>query len=136
MKKIEAETRIQIPFYDLDPMGVVWHGNYLKYTEIARANLMDKIGYSYLEMKEDNVVYPIAKMDLKYIKSAILNQKLILHAELTEYEPAIKVSYTFIDEDTNEIIFKANSMQICVDVNTNESIYIAPERLKKGVENA
>ncbi|MFQ8625045.1 MAG: hypothetical protein ACLSA2_00440 [Candidatus Gastranaerophilaceae bacterium] len=31
MKKISAETLIEVPFYDLDPMNVVWHGNYIKY---------------------------------------------------------------------------------------------------------
>ncbi len=28
-----------LPFHDLDPMRVVWHGNYMKYFEIARDGL-------------------------------------------------------------------------------------------------
>ena len=39
MYNVEFETEITIPFFDLDPMNVVWHGNYIKYFEIARCNL-------------------------------------------------------------------------------------------------
>ena len=49
MKNIFAETFIDVPFYDLDPMNVVWHGNYVKYLEVARCDLLSKIGYTYDE---------------------------------------------------------------------------------------
>ena len=40
-------TRIvhNIPFHDIDPMGVVWHGNYFRYFEIAREALLNQIDY-------------------------------------------------------------------------------------------
>lgn len=37
MKKIETSCEIDVEFYDLDPMNVVWHGNYIKYLEKAAA---------------------------------------------------------------------------------------------------
>ena len=64
----KTEMKLTVQFYDLDPMNVVWHGNYLKYLESARCDLLKKIGYDYDNMRADGVVYPIAKMDLKYIK--------------------------------------------------------------------
>ena len=45
MSIAEAETTIEVQFYDLDPMNVVWHGNYFKYMEIARCELLKKIKY-------------------------------------------------------------------------------------------
>ena len=50
MKNIFAETFIDVPFYDLDPKNVVWHGNYVKYLEVARCDLLSKIGYTYDDM--------------------------------------------------------------------------------------
>ena len=87
MKRIERDTIIEIPFYDLDPMNVVWHRNNIKYTEIARCNLLDKIGYSYEEMKADGVMYPVAKMEMKFIKPAVFAQKIIATAIIDEIEP-------------------------------------------------
>ena len=40
MSYAEEEIEIEVPFFDLDPMNVVWHGNYVKYTEIARCKLL------------------------------------------------------------------------------------------------
>lgn len=35
-----------VAFHELDPMNVVWHGNYVNFFELARAALLDKIGLS------------------------------------------------------------------------------------------
>ena len=47
---LEAEMPFKVEFYDVDTMGVVWHGNYIKYMEAVRCVLLDKIGYGYSEM--------------------------------------------------------------------------------------
>lgn len=46
-----CETFIDVQFFDLDPMNVVWHGNYVKYLETARCDLLAKVGYTYDDMK-------------------------------------------------------------------------------------
>ena len=38
----KTEMKLTVQFYDLDPMNVVWHGNYLKYLESARCDLLKK----------------------------------------------------------------------------------------------
>lgn len=134
MNFIEEETIIEVPFYDLDPMNVVWHGNYIKYTEIARCKLLEKIGYSYREIKADGYVYPVAKMDMKFIKSATLGQKLVVKAILEEFEPSLRIKYIIKDAETGEVIFKASTMQICVEITSKRSVYEAPEKLKEGLK--
>ena len=63
---LEAEVTITVPFHDLDPMGVVWHGNYARYLEIARCALLDLIGYNYLQMRESGYAWPVVDMRLKF----------------------------------------------------------------------
>lgn len=127
----KTEMKLAVQFYDLDPMNVVWHGNYLKYLESARCDLLKKIGYDYDNMRADGVVYPIAKMDLKYIKPCKFNQVLFLETIVEELEPALIIKYNIFDEESGEKVFSAKSMQICVDIKTGESIYSAPEGLKQ-----
>lgn len=134
MSYAEEEIEIEVPFFDLDPMNVVWHGNYVKYTEIARCKLLEKIGYSYPEMVRDGYVYPIAKMDMKFIKSATLSQKLLIKASLEEYEPSLKIKYEIKDIQSGDVIFKATTMQICVDAVSRKSLYDAPQGLKEGLK--
>lgn len=127
----KTEMKLTVPFYDLDPMNVVWHGNYLKYLESARCDLLKKIGYDYDNMRADGVVYPIAKMDLKYIKPCKFNQVLFVETIVEELEPSLIIKYNIFDEESGEKVFSAKSMQICVDIKTGESIYSAPEGLKQ-----
>lgn len=126
----KAETELTIPFYDNDPMGVVWHGNYVKYIEIARCDMLNKIGYNYIDMKNDGVAYPIAKLDMKYIKPISFNQKIRIVSEIEEIEPSLIIKYVFFDENEDKI-FKAKTMQICVDIVTRNSVYNAPKRFKE-----
>ena len=35
-----VSVELEVPFHDLDPMRIVWHGNYYKYVEISRTALM------------------------------------------------------------------------------------------------
>ena len=134
MKNIFAETFIDVPFYDLDPMNVVWHGNYVKYLEVARCDLLSKIGYTYDDMRADGVAYPVATMDLKFIKSAKFMQKLKVVSTIVDYEPALNIRYEIYDCENGEKIFKAKSMQICVDTATRESVYTAPKRFVEKLE--
>ena len=134
MNIIDADTIIEVPFFDLDPMNVVWHGNYIKYIEIARCNLLDKIGYNYDDMRNDGVMYPIAKMELKFIKSATFGQKIVVKAILDSIEPSLDIRYEIKDCETGEMLFKAKSMQIGVDFHSKTSIYEAPEKFRKGIE--
>jgi acyl-CoA thioester hydrolase len=38
---LHSDTRILVPFFDIDTMNVVWHGHYVKYLEVARCALLD-----------------------------------------------------------------------------------------------
>ena len=134
MKKIVAETIIDVPFYDTDSMSVVWHGNYVKYLEVARCDLLSKIGYTYNDMLKDDVAYPVATMQMKYIKPAIFGQKLKVVTEITDYEPALYIKYEIFDLKSGEKVFKAKSMQICVNVKTGESMYGAPKEFVEKLE--
>jgi len=129
MSLFSSEYKFRIPFHDLDPMNVVWHGNYIKYLEQARCDLFDKIGYTYYDMRDDDYVYPIAKMSTKFIKPLSFNQEVTIKSEIEEIEPAIRIKYTMsvgLDK-----VFEAETTQIAVLFSSKQSVYCAPDRLKK-----
>ncbi len=133
MKEIVSETKLRIPFFDLDPMNVVWHGNYVKYMEIARCDFFRSIKYTYDDMHSDGIMYPIAKMDFKFIKSAKFEDEITIKCILKELEPALIFRYEIYTN--GEKIFVGNTMQIGVNIKTGESIFEAPGRLKESLRN-
>ena len=128
MSLYSTEYEIIIPFYDLDPMNVVWHGNYVKYMEKARCDLFSKLGYTYMDMKDDGYMYPVAKMTTKFIKSARFDDVIVVKTSLLSVEPSLNMKYTILNKD-NEKIFEAETMQIAVNIDTEQSTYTAPPRL-------
>jgi acyl-CoA thioester hydrolase len=137
MSLFETEYELKIPFNDLDPMNIVWHGNYIKYMEQARCDMFDKLNYTYYDMKDDNYAYPIAKMNTKYISPLSFNQAIIVKVFLEEVEPAIRIKYNIFDKLSGDKVFEAETMQIAVDIKSRQSLYEAPKRLleKLGIKN-
>jgi hypothetical protein len=54
---ISADVVVTTHFYDLDPMQVVWHGNYPRLLEQARCALLDKIAFNYPEMSATGLAH-------------------------------------------------------------------------------
>ena len=52
MREVTASVELTPAFHDLDPMEVVWHGNYIKYLELARCALLQSFDYDYPQMRE------------------------------------------------------------------------------------
>ncbi|MBR4159230.1 MAG: acyl-CoA thioesterase [Spirochaetia bacterium] len=131
---IEATVEFKVEFYDVDSMGVVWHGNYVKYMELGRCALLDKIGYGYKEMKETNYAFPVASLKLKYIKPLMFKQAAVIKAVLVEYENRIKIEYFIYDKESGELVTKGESIQMVLNMKTMSTSFLCPECFIKKVE--
>lgn len=131
LKKVylEHETEIEIPFYDADPMGVTWHGNYVKYLEVARCELLDKLQFNYLEMEQSGFYWPIVDLRLKYVQSSYFKQIVIIKSMIIEYENRLKIEYTLRDKKTNTVLTKATTTQVAVCIKTKEMCFESPKIL-------
>ena len=58
---LKKELIINPSFHEVDPMGVVWHGNYLKFFEKAREALFKDLHFGYAEMKQSDMSGRLSK---------------------------------------------------------------------------
>lgn len=126
MPELFIDYEVRPAFFDVDPMAVVWHGHYVRYFELARQALMERFGYSYLEMRDSGFMWPVVDLRLKYVKSAVLGQRLIVRAEITEWENRLKVDYRITDAASGEKLTVGHTIQVAVAMNTNELQYVCP----------
>jgi acyl-CoA thioester hydrolase len=124
-----AETEIEIQFYDLDPMQIVWHGNYVKYLEVARCALLDQIGYNYHQMKDSGYMWPVIDVSLRYIGSAVFGQRIKVRAEIVEYENRLKIDYLITDAASGKRLTRASTSQVAVSIATGEMSFVSPDIL-------
>ncbi len=113
-----AEVEFAVQFYDLDPMEVVWHGNYAKYFEVARCALLDQVHYNYAEMKASGFAWPVIDMQVKYLQPLTFGQAAIVRAEIVEWEHWLKIEYVIRDKATGMRLTKATTRQVAVDIST------------------
>jgi acyl-CoA thioester hydrolase len=102
--------------------------------EQARCDMLDKLNYTYTDMRDDGYAYPVAKMNVKYIKPAEFGDILTVKSEIVSVEPSLDIKYVVFNKKTGEKIFEASTMQIGIDTQTRKSIYTPPARLVQALE--
>ena len=126
---VEADVVIKAGFYDLDPMEVVWHGNYARFFEDARCALLDRLDYNYAEMRESGFMWPIVDMRTKFVRPIRFNQTIRVTAKLVEFENRLRIDYVIRDILTDEVLTKAQTIQVAVDLETEEMCFEVPQIL-------
>lgn len=124
---LHAETDIIIPFHDVDSMQITWHGNYLRYFEIVRCELLDKLDYNYRQMQESGFAWPIVDVQIKYVRSSTFGQKIRVSADLVEWENRLRINYQVRDVESGVRLTKGYTIQAAVDMSNNELCFVTPE---------
>lgn len=68
-KTLSHTTEILIRFNEADPLGIVWHGHYIRYFEDGREAFGKKYGIGYMDFIKQNVVVPIVHTECNYKRS-------------------------------------------------------------------
>ena len=82
-----------VPFYDVDSMRVVYHGNYIKYLEEARCAFLEKKNLTYTQMEELGFAFPIVELKVKYIKPSKFNDILEVLVSLDSFDNFLTFKY-------------------------------------------
>ena len=133
---LHTDTEILVPFFDVDTMNVVWHGHYVKYLEVARCALLDKLGHNYDAMVASGYAWPVIDLQLRYVRGAVFGQKLNVRANLVEWENRLKINYLISDLQTGERLTRASSVQVAVDMSSREMQMASPKIFTDAVERA
>jgi len=131
--KLVARESVRVPFFDIDMAGIVWHGHYLKYFELARCALLDGIGYGYREMIDTGVVWPVIDMSVRYMSPLGLDQEIIVAACLEEWKLRLVIEYDV--QDVNGVLYtKGRTVQAPVNARTKKLQLGSPDLLVDNVE--
>jgi len=132
MKSIVSEKiELKIPFFDCDPMAVCWHGHYVKYFELARCELFDKIDYGYRTMRDSGYSWPIIDLQIRYIQPMQYEQNIVVEASIIEYENYLKIKYEIFDHVSKQRLTRGTSKQVAVSIADSEMQLVCPDILRK-----
>ena len=118
---LSVSFEFQVPFYDLDGIQMVWHGNYVKYMEDAREKFGAKYGFEYLHIFNSGYLAPVADMRIKYRNSARISEVLTMKITYVPSRAAKMVfEYLITRKSDNAVIIEAETSQLFV---TREGVF-------------
>jgi acyl-CoA thioester hydrolase len=117
--QLTASVSLKVPFQDADPAGVVWHGNYFRYFDSARVELLEKLDYGYRRMVESGYTWPIIDTRVRYIQPIQYDQLINVEANLLEWEYRLKIGYVIRAADGKRLT-KGWTVQVAVDLKSGE----------------
>ncbi|HLT94032.1 MAG TPA: thioesterase family protein [Membranihabitans sp.] len=92
---LENIFKVRIRYSETDQMGFVYYGNYARFYEIGRTELMRSIGIHYKSMEEQGIMMPVLSMEAKYLRPA-------------RYDDLIEIKTRVRTINENAIVFESN----------------------------
>ncbi|MCM2973053.1 acyl-CoA thioesterase [Larsenimonas suaedae] len=135
MPRLSATLDVDVPFFDVDAMDIVWHGHYVKYFELARCALLERIDYNYPQMKASGIEWPVVDLRIRYPRPARFNQRLQVRATLTDWESRLRIAYEVVDAESGARLTRGHTVQVPVDMASGKRLPHCPDALLTRLEN-
>ncbi|MGD0583285.1 MAG: acyl-CoA thioesterase [Bacteroidales bacterium] len=112
-----TETLIRVRFSDVDSMGVVWHGKYIKYFEDGREDFGKKFGIGYLDFFNNGILVPVVKLDCSFKKPLRFGDTALVETRFIDSDAAKTIfEYVIYNEKTREIVASGSTTQVFMDL--------------------
>lgn len=106
------EYSLRVRYEETDAMGMVYYGNYARYLEVTRAEMIRAEGLSYALMEEQGVLMPVLRMNITYrgiaVYDDLIQAKAVILGEIGKtitYKTEMFVKDRLINESEVELIF-------------------------------
>ncbi|MDR2805330.1 MAG: thioesterase family protein, partial [Dysgonamonadaceae bacterium] len=112
-KVLSATTTVDVHFYDVDSLGIVWHGHYLKYFENGREAFGKKFGVAYMDIYNNGYIAPIVDLQVRYLNMVALDEALDIETVYVPSEAAKLIfEYAIYKQSDRSVVARATTTQV------------------------
>src|SRR5580704_12203928 len=117
---LKSETEVAVRFNEADPLGIVWHGHYIRYFEDGREAFGKKFGLGYLDFYRLGVVVPVVNVQCDYKRALRYGESVIVE---TTYLPCVAAKlnfhYRLFNAASGVVVATGSSIQVFLDRESN-----------------
>jgi len=96
---------LRVRYADTDRMGFAYYGNYMRWFEIGRAEMMRSLGTSYREIVESGVSLPVVEASCRYRKPARYDDAIVIETAVADLGRAsVEFAYRVVREGDGELL--------------------------------
>lgn len=126
-RTLKHSTEIDVKFSEADPLGIVWHGHYIRYFEDAREDFGKKFGISYLDLYRKHIVVPIVNIQCDYKRILRYGHSILIETTYKDSLAAkLEFDYSIFDLTTKEQVATGQSTQVFLNKDSLELMLTIP----------
>jgi acyl-CoA thioester hydrolase len=111
-------TEVRILYADTDAMGIVWHGNYVRFFEFGRTEALREIGFPYDEFEAKGFKMPLYNITVNYKRPAKFDDVLDIASWPRRLGAAkITIAYEITNKDNGDLLVVGESTHAIVNDN-------------------
>ena len=108
---------VRVYYEDTDAGGIVYHARYLYFLERARTEWLRSLGFNQSTLKQQNTIFVVRDMGLKFVQPAQLDDELAVTVNVTQFKKAsIKVVQTILCQ--GKTMLQADVTIACLNAST------------------
>ncbi|MCC6462369.1 MAG: acyl-CoA thioesterase [Saprospiraceae bacterium] len=113
---LTEKTVVSVRFNEADPLGIVWHGHYIRYFEDGREAFGAKYGLTYLDFFRNDLVVPIVSVDCQFKKPLRYGDSVLVETTYLDC-PAAKIlfDYRLWNAATGALVATGSTTQVFLD---------------------
>jgi len=104
---------ISARFCEVDSMGIVWHGHYVKYFEDGRESFGKEFGLGYMDVYAKGFFIPIVNINVSYKRPVEYNDEVVIETRFID-TPAAKIvfEYKLFNKNSSKVYATGSSEQV------------------------
>ena len=111
-----AVTTVRVRYAETDRMGVVYYANYFVWFEVARADLLRSLGWTYREMEDSGVMLPVIDAQCEYRRPARYDDELEVRTTGRLTSPVrMEFQYEVVIKGQTEIVAAGRTAHAALD---------------------
>ena len=109
-------STLRVRYAETDKMGVVYYANYLVWFEVARADLLRSLGWSYREMEIAGISLPVIEAHCNYLRPARYDDEIAVKTEGRMLSPVrMEFEYQVVRTEDGTIAAQGKTVHAAVD---------------------
>ena len=112
----EVRIELEVPFHDIDGLGIVWHGHYYKYLELARTKLLRSVGLDAGDVIGPRYRFVIVESHCRYTSALRYGDGVRVAAWFGDYRHRIRILYDVTNVATGRRAARGHTILATTDL--------------------
>ena len=126
------QTEVVVKFNEADPLGIVWHGHYIRYFEDGRESFGKRYGIAYLDFYHNGLAVPVVSVNCDYKRPLRYGDSVIVETTFVNSAAAkLKFDYKVYESKNRTLVATGSSLQVFVNAKTFSLELTMPDFFEK-----